>query len=478
MPEHGVGAMSLSRRAFAVGVLGAAAVRGLARVRQPVEITDILDLDSMPGGAFVREQARRIVRSAFLAAGSESHGHRNTTPYNLHVPGGNMGYPAFWVRDAAMMLGGDLIPAGEIEGWIRLVASVTSGPETWVVRPGVTVPPLTVPDHVTFDARACFFPGSYETGDKQGGPPWGHTPPLDDNFYFLSMVYEHWRLTRELSLWRGPVGWNGREIALRDLCERVYASGTCDPSTGLVMSGDPETENAKDWGFCDAIFKSGALLFPSVLKFIAARQMSELMSADDDHERAASYAADGESLARAISSTFLRGGTAGDEAWLHSATGIGNQADVWGTALAVTSGAIGGTDAMSAARSLVRAYRERTAVRDGMVRHVLTTDKVNNGSWERAVCAAGEYQNGGYWFTPVGWYIAAMHIADAQAAGELAREFVGTLRADRRPDGLTHAWEWRNPQTGAQANPLYVASIALPFLSLQRAGLAGLLDQG
>jgi hypothetical protein len=478
MPEVGVRAKSLSRRAFAVGVLGAAAARGLAHRWQPVEITDILELDSLAGGAFVREQARRIVRSAFLPAQSESHGHRNTTPYDLHVPGGNMGYPAFWVRDAAMMLGGDLIPASEIEGWIRLVASVTSGPEARVVRAGVTVPPYTVPDHVTFDARACFFPGSFESGDKQGGPPWGHTPPLDDNFYFLSMVYEHWRLTRELSLWRGPVGWNGRDIILRDLCERVYAGVACDPSTGLVTAGDPDAQNAKDWGFCDAVFKSGALLFPSVLKFIAARQMSELLRADGDQERAASYTAGAESLARAISSTLLRGGTAGDEAWLHSATGVGNQADVWGTALAVTAGVIGGDDATRAARSLVRAYREQTAVRDGMVRHLLTTDTLNNGAWERAVCAAGEYQNGGYWWTPVGWYIAAMHIADAQAAGELAREFVTALRTDRRPDGLSHAWEWRNPQTGANANPLYVASVALPFLSLQRAGLAGLLDQG
>ena len=33
------------------------------------------------------------------------------------------------------------------------------------------------------------------------------------------------------------------------------------------------------------------------------------------------------------------------------------------------------------------------------------------------------------------------------------------------------AWEWFNPETGKRNNPLYVATVALPYLSLSEAGL-------
>jgi len=38
---------------------------------------------------------------------------------------------------------------------------------------------------------------------------------------------------------------------------------------------------------------------------------------------------------------------------------------------------------------------------------------------------------------------------------------------------MTEAWEWLNPDTGDRSNPLYVASVALPYLSLKDAGLLG-----
>ena len=60
---------------------------------------------------------------------------------------------------------------------------------------------------------------------------------------------------------------------------------------------------------------------------------------------------------------------------------------------------------------------------------------------------------------------------DQAAATDLAREYVQFLRNNMRPDGMTQAWEWINPDTGDRANPLYVASVALPYISLKEAGL-------
>jgi hypothetical protein len=53
----------------------------------------------------------------------------------------------------------------------------------------------------------------------------------------------------------------------------------------------------------------------------------------------------------------------------------------------------------------------------------------------------------------------------------MAQAYVRFLRDNLRPDGMAEAWEWFNPDTGARNNPLYVATVALPYLSMKEAGL-------
>lgn len=399
--------------------------------------------------AFWHEQARRIVDSAALPAGGMSGKWRNATPYDVHVPGGNMGYPAFWVRDAVMMLGAGFISARELEGWIRLMISSVRLKD-WHVRPGVVVPAYAIPDHINFDGKPTFYPGNYETGDKQGGKPFGKYPPLDDHFYFLTAVWHHWKLSGDLALFR----------ANTEFCERVYRVAPTDPETHLAVAGDIETENAKDFGFCDAVSKSGKLLFTSVLKFVAARQMADMFAASGEPEKARAYRANAGRIRRAIPPTFLRDG------WLHSATGAGNQRDVWGSAFALWAGAVDDKTALEVSRTLARAYREGATVREGCVRHLPGSE-----GWQVAIPKVGEYQNGGFWGTPAGWHIAAVHRSDPAAARDLTREFVGFFRNHLRPDGLSEAWEWFNPETGRKVNPLYVATVALPYASLKQVGL-------
>ncbi len=397
---------------------------------------------------FLHEQARKIAASARLAPGASSGKWRNATPYAVHVPGGNMGYPAFWVRDAVMMLGADFVPPAEVQGWIRLMAS-TIRSDTWNVHPGAVVPAYAVADHINFDGRATFYPGTYDSGAKQGGKPYGKYPPLDDNFYFIAAVYEHWKLIRTTVLFRSKVGIAGGEMELAELCERVYAVAQSEEASGLVVAGDVESENAKDWGFCDTVFKSGKLLFPSVLKHNAAKQLAELFAATGDMSRSRRYDGEARRLRKAITRTFRRG-----DGWLRSATEVGNQPDVWGTAFAVWSGAVIGPAARNASRALANAYRARTAVRDGLVRHILTNDATNHGLWQKSAAQPETYQDGGYWSTPAGWYIAAVHRTDPSTARAMAREFIGSLRGHMRADGMSQAWEWVNPDTGKRNNPL------------------------
>lgn len=420
--------------------------------------------------AFLRDQAQRIVASAGLAPGQCARGWCNRTLYRMRVPGGNMGYPAFWVRDSVMMLGSDLIAADEVEDWIRLIAGTLVGPGDWPVRPGVIVPAYAVPDHINFDGQPTFYPGNYETGDKQGGDPWGKYPPLDDHFYFLSAVYHHWKMTNSPRLFNSPVKTSFQEMRLADLCEEVYRVAPVDPATGLVIAGDVKTENAKDWGFCDGEFKSGRLLFPSVLKFIAARQLADLFAVAGQSKKSKGYRDDARRIRRSIPLTFFHPSQDSDEGWLYSATEVGRQPDVWGSAFAIWNGAVEGSTARRVGKALVRAFREKTAVKQGCVRQILTTDRTNDGFWQSSVCAQGEYQNGGYWGTPAGWYIAAMAKVDRRAATDMAGDYIRFLREHMRPDGTTEAWEWFSDD-GRTANPLYVATVALPYLSLREADL-------
>jgi hypothetical protein len=420
--------------------------------------------------AFLGDQARAILDSARLMPGQQKGKYRNLTPYEVHVPGGNMGYPAFWVRDAVMMLESDFIELAELEGWIRLMSSVL-GDQDWNVRPGVVVPAFAVPDHINFDGKPTFYPGNYETGSKQGGNPFGKYPPLDDHFYYIFAAYYQWKKSGNTDFFRSPVKTAFGEMQLAELCQRVYRVAPSDPATALCIAGDVDTENAKDFGFCDSVSKSGKLLFASVLKYIAALRLAELLTAAGFAGKTEALHSDARKIKAAIPNTFLHPSEDGKEAWLDSATGVGHQPDVWGSAYAVYSNAVDGGTASKICRALVRAYRAKTAVREGCVRSVLSNDAANPNGWQKTVSAPSVYQNGGYWGTPVGWYLVAMYKHDQAAATEMARDYIGFLRNHRRADGLPESWEWFNPDTGRTANPLYVATIDLPYGCLCEAGL-------
>ncbi len=419
---------------------------------------------------FLARQARLSVDKARLLPGQVSGKWKNATSFAVCVPGGNLGYPAFWIRDAVMMLGGGLVPAKEVEGWIRLIA-LTVKDRDWNVRSGVVVPAWAIPDHINFDGKPVYYPGTLASDATQGGGNFGKYPPLDDHFYFVTAVWEHWRETHDLGLFRSRLKTSFGEAPLSELCERAHRVAPADPDTGLVTAGDPDTENAKDFGFCDTVFKSGKLLFPSLLKIQSAGQLAEMFAVLGDRRKSNEYSQEAARIRLAIGPTFFRASDRSGEGWLHSATGLGNQPDVWGSAYAIATGALNPPVADRVARALVRAYREKTAVREGCVRHVPSDDRTNGGAWQRCLAKPGEYQNGGYWGTATGWYIAALYRVDRRAAADLASDYIGFLRRGLRADGMAAAWEWFNPDTGKRANDLYVATVALPYISLMRAGL-------
>jgi len=438
---------------------------------------------------FFHDQAMRIVHEARIGAGEVSESemspedkatlHRgeahlmvrqpNRTSYTIYTPDGPRVYAAFFPRDSNMMLGADFIPLPDVEGWVKLMAS-TIPAKDWHVRPGITVPAWSLPDHIYLDGTPAYFPGP-KRGTDQGGGSFGPHPPLDDPYFFLSTVCQQADMAGNTAFFQSHVTTPAGRMRLDELCLKVFDASPVDPATGLVTTAAIDSDrNAHDFGFCDGVFKSGHLLFTSVLRYDVATRLAPLYRRIGDEatvERLLQAAA----LIKANIGPVFYHETAPGEGFLHSASDFSNQPDVWGSAYAVEVGAVDAETGRKVARALLRGYRDHSLVIDGWVTQVLPNDPAHPHGWMKSTCPFGWYQNGGYWGTGTGWYILALHTLDPAAARDMARDFVKSLRDNMRPDGTTQAWEVINNHGKELQHAHYLATVTFPYGLLDRAGL-------
>jgi hypothetical protein len=109
----------------------------------------------------------------------------------------------------------------------------------------------------------------------------------------------------------------------------------------------------------------------------------------------------------------------------------------------------------------------------GSVSEVLQHDPANPNGWQHSAVPFGVYQNGGYWGTGTGWYLVALDKFDPWAARAMGAEYVNFLRANVLTNRTTTAWEWFDPNTNTYQHSSYVATVALAYGTLARAGLLG-----
>jgi hypothetical protein len=416
--------------------------------------------------AELHHRAFEVLESATVRPGESIPNWTNTTGHTLRLPGGNRGYPAFWVRDAAMMLGADFIPAKEVEGWVRLIASVQPGPNGLHLKHGLFVPPYSIPDHLTLNGAACWYPGAYD-GEDQGNGTFGFLPPADDAFYFIQMLREHFRLTSRPTLFQSDVKTPWGVAPLSRVCGRAFESVAVDKD-GLVVCDAAEGKTRVDWGFCDTVRKTGRCLMPSLLRWHAARDLEALFRAAGDTLQAKRFAHEAARLQAAIPHVFYRALPQADgyeKGLLLSATGLSMKEDVWAAAYAVWLGLLPRRSELAVARRLLSLYRQGGTVLDGQVRH-LPPDGAWGGFWEQCVATPGTYQNGAFWGTPSGWYIAALWKVDRAAAQEMLSQFLAHLSANRAKGA---PWECFNPAKRHYQNPLYCATVGLPYIALHAA---------
>jgi hypothetical protein len=405
---------------------------------------------------YLKELTRGVLDSSRIRPGqwiSHEFG-SNHTGGTLIRPGGRATYPAFWIRDYAMSLECGFITSEEQRHMLHLTAA-TQCDQTWISRSGAMIPPGAIADHIRIDdGKPVYFPGTYDPVD-QGGKNWGMMPPYCDQFYFIHMAFYYVTTTRSVNILFEDI--NG--LQLIDRLEMAYRVPPTRQGGVLVYTTDDF--RGVDFGFRDAEQITGDLCFPSLLKYRASLEMSDLMEMTGRKNKAAVYRAVAQRLKEEIPMVF-----SDDRGMLLAATGKSGQADVWSTALAVYLQILEGDNLKKTARFLTDSYKKGILARKGNIRHILTTDDFSSTSaWEVSLATKNNYQNGAYWGTPVGWVCYAIAKSDTAAAKQLSKEYVDNLRIDDYRQGGNHGGPWECYNSGwVKQNALYLATVTCPYI--------------
>jgi hypothetical protein len=413
---------------------------------------------------FLRDMTRDVVNASRVKPGSNGGGGcplTNSCGFTLITPGKDT-YQAFWPRDFSMALGSGFITADEMRHHLELLCSVQNGPQQRGLANGLHVPPWAIPDHINYDGRAVWFPGTMNSGNDQGNGVCGRMPPIDDDYEFVHIAFTLWQTTQDAKFLGDSI--NGLTVFER--LEKGFGRPTTDPATGLVQT--MENNRAVGFGFCDAEAHTGKLLFASLLRYRAAGELAQMCRTTRRKQRASEYEREQKKIRAHIASTF---GDTDIGGWLRASTALSRQPDVWGTLYALELGVLDRKTARAARRTIAAAVKGGTITFEGGVRHVPTIyDFSATTAWERSIVPVNTYQNGAYWHTASGWLIDALWKDERTVALHMFREMIVHLREEDFRKGSGHGAPWevfgRNGQ--GRQNAVYMASVALPYSALQR----------
>ena len=409
--------------------------------------------------AFLEDMTKSVLDSSRIRPGQrlpDPFG-KNNTGGTLVRPGGRDTYPSFWIRDYAMTLESDLISREEQKHMLLLTAS-TQSDQTWITKGGSMVPFGAIADHIRVDdLRPVYFPGTYDY-EAQGVEEFGMFPPYCDQFYFIHMAYYYVKNTSDKNILKKKID----GFSLIDRLEIAFKVPPVRNGKDIVYT--TMGFRGVDFGFRDAIRITGDLSYPSILKYRAAIQLSELYDKLRNKEKAAGYREIAAAIKEALPKVFLN-----KQGMLLSSTGTSAQPDVWATALAVYLGILEGKDRERACHHLAKAYRNGSLAYKGSIRHVPTTDDFSgNTAWENAIVPKNTYQNGAYWGTPTGWVSYAISTVDKALAKQLISEYIAELRANdfRKGSGFSAPYECFAP-SGYTRGPVYLTTVSCPYIVLK-----------
>ncbi len=417
----------------------------------------------------LRQMTEALVAGCLLPPDAAIKAGVNRTGYTLLTPGVNTVersvYPGFWTRDPAWIAEAGWVSADIVWGWIELLCTTMQGPVARQMKTGAIVPPFAVPDHIALDGRPIYFPGSEsKPDDEQGG---SKMLTEHDNQYWLTFTASAYAcLAGRRDAGARPVPTALGTIPLWLACDLAHHALCADAATGCCRIC--EGWHQADWGYSESAFKTGLVVFPTLLRIEACRKLAALLDGCGQEGRASALRAQEQQLRRSVVEQFVA--TSNGQTWLLSATGIGRVPDVWASAFAVHRGFLPVDIAEAVARTLADGIRRRTTILDGQVIHVPTD---HGGVWPRSLFKPGKYQNGAGWGYPVGWTVSAAAQVDPAAARQLFVEYLAAMERHWRADGVGCVWECVNPALNHFQNQGYLTTVALPYVALCEAGLVG-----
>ncbi|MDP2337002.1 MAG: hypothetical protein Q8N05_11260 [Bacteroidota bacterium] len=377
----------------------------------------------------------------------------NNTGGMLIRPGGRSCYPAFWIRDYAMSLESGFVTNEEQKHMLQLAAS-TQCDQPWITNAGSMIPLGAVADHIRIDdSKPIYYPGTYDY-IIQGGKKWGMAPPYCDQFFFIHMAYYYIKSTSDLQFLFNEI--NG--VRLIDRLEMAFKVPPTRQNGVIVYTTDDF--RGVDFGFRDAVYITGDLCYPSLLKYKTSVELAELFDMTNLKDKADAYRTLAMRLKDEIPRVF-----SDKRGMLLASTGKSKQADVWSTALAIYLGVLEG-DAMKKTCQFLRdAYKNGTLASRGNIRHVLTCDDFSESTaWESSIAEKNSYQNGAYWGTPTGWICDAIAKVDVITAKQLAKEYIDDLRAGDYRKGPEFGAPWECYNAGSAQNAVYLTTVSCPYI--------------
>lgn len=409
--------------------------------------------------AFLAGLTRATVEASRVRPGEKIGDYpRNSLPHTVIRPGGRQCYPAVWTQDFCMTLDSGFVTDEEARQHLMLIANGQNGRDARQLQSGACIPPFAIPDHLTFDGRPVYFPGTYSSGEDQGGEPWGIRPPSNNYYDFIAIAYHLWRRTGSIDFLSEPI--NG--MVLWERLKLAFYVPEFDPGTGLVATA--AEQRAVGFIFCDSIYMTGKLCFASLLRRRAALQLAEMDVARGESPLASECRGEAERIKGHLASSFRDPARIGG--WLMAATEVGRQADVWGTIYALFLKVLSGKDEEAAREEIVEAIHRGTILYRGAVRHVPTNlDARPDSAWERTPTAHNTYQNGAYWHTPTGWLVAVLWDSHRSIAIQVIHEMVRALREEdfRRGPEFNAPWECLGHSPEISQNALFLASVTTPY---------------
>jgi hypothetical protein len=296
------------------------------------------------------------------------------------------GYEAFWLRDYAYMLEGNVqaFTFEELERNCRVFIKAQRADGAMV-------------DCVRFDGEPIYKPGFGTMGEN---------PVADGSQFAVEVAWHTWKRTGNVGL--------VQEI-IHSLIRAMEAVPR-NPVTGLVHIS-PEGWDRCPYGFTDSVRKQGDEFLCSLLYVQACRQMADLVQAAG-RKNAQKWKTEAATVSASINRVFWDDGFG----LYRAATIKCKEHDVWGSAFAVR---LGVTDD-ARARRIARYFKDHYAeiVKRGQIRHM------PGGEYWELACPRDQYQNGAYWATPVGWFVYTLDLVDPKLADrtviDMVKDFIAT----------------------------------------------------